>query len=510
MKTVPLMKDWKGMGPDNPRDSMPSNQVWRLEDYIPRLLGSSLESRQGWKYHVTSPLNDFITAQLWVNTLGGSHHLAATPKTLYNLDDPVTPRVVTTLGTGPTSGALWPMASFYEYVLIPRTGDQLPVILRYAGASEVLVTTHTSTPKAKVAATWQNRFVLANTLTDPNTIYFLSVEWPGGLTTTPIWDPKAYWETSADVMGLAVTRNSLVIFHEGTVERLRGTKAPGQDIEEDLWMEPLIGLGGCNEPHTICYWTDNVIFADARGVYLTDGTTIRDISTQGGIGREWRRAYDPSWRVSAGVVYDQYVVAMADLTNQVFKKCFVCDLYSRSWSIFNNMPFSSFVAAVGERERFYGGGFDGKVADLGVMWEEADRTTDNVDGNGIPVLPQLETAWYRLSENESMKRVKNVYFSFDLDESAGQVKVYVCEQVQPRSPADWILVKTIQENDILDNRGQPVAINGYERRRIAVGRESFGFSFKIETVGTLKNLKLYDLSAELVPGREDSYSGLVG
>jgi hypothetical protein len=508
-KTLPLKKGWRGMGPDAPRDAMPDASVWRMEDYIPNLLGSTLEMRQGWQNYVNSPLDGYVTAQQWVNTLGGNHHLAATNKTLYNLDNPAVPRLISTVGTGPTSGALWPMAALYEYVLLPRTGDQLPVVLRYQGQNEVLVTTHASTPKGKVAATWQSRFVLANTPTNPNFVYFLSAEWGAGLTTTPVWDPIAYWETTADVMGLAVTRNSLLLFHEGTVERLRGTKPPGALIEPDLWMEPLIGLGGCNEPHTICYWTDNVIFADARGVYITDGTTIKDITDQGGIGREWRKAYDPTWRVSAGVVYDQYVIAMTDVVNQVFKKCFVCDLYSKSWQIFNNLPFSSFVASIGEVERLFGGGLDGKVADLSTMWTEADATTNNVDGNGAAVLPQLETAWYRMSENESMKRVKNIYLSLDLDEVDGEVKVYVCEQVQPRSPADWILVKTITEGDFLDNRGQSMSIDGYRRRRILVGRESFGFAFKIETTGLLKNLKIYDLSAELAPQREDSYSRLV-
>ena len=76
--------------------------------------------------------------------------------------------------------------------------------------------------------------------------------------------------------------------------------------------------------------------------------------------------------------------------------------------------------------------------------------------------------------------------------------------MQPRSPADWILVKTITKGDILDNRGVEVSIDGYRRRTIQIGRESFGFTFKVETTGTLKNLKIFDLSAELAPGSEDS------
>ena len=490
------MKNWKGMAPDNPRDGMSDAQVWRMEDYIPRILGSSLESRQGWTYHTTTPLGSYITSQIWVNTLGGSHHLAATTANLYNLDNPTAPRLV-----GNYPGMLWPMATMYEYVCVPRI-DDYPVFLRYAGGVEVGVTADASTPKAKIATVWQSRFTLANGtaggVSQPNFIYFLSAEWGAGLTTTPVWDPLAYIETASDVTGLAATRNSLIIFHEGSVERLRGTKPPGAGVQMDVWMEPLIGQGGCNEPHTICHWNDNVVFADARGVYLTDGTTIKDITAQGGMGSEWRRAYDPLWRVSAGVYRDQYIVSMVDVTNSLFKKCFVCDLYSRNWQVFTNMPFASFVASTGEIEKMFGGGLDGKIANVSECWREADSTVDTVDGNGVSVLPQLETAWYRMSENEAMKRVKNVYFSYDLSEDTGELKVYASEKVNPDS-GDWILLKT------LGDRLAP-APDSYERRRLPLGRQSYGFTFKVETTGKIKNLKLYDLAAEALPSREESYA----
>ena len=201
---------------------------------------------------------------------------------------------------------------------------------------------------------------------------------------------------------------------------------------------------------------------------------------------------------------------MVDITNGLFKKCFVCDLYSRNWSVFNNMPFSSFVASTGEVEKVFGGGLDGRIANVSECWREADPVSDTVDANGVAVLPQLETAWYRMSDNTSMKRLKHIYFDFDLDEANGQVKVYGCEQVQPEKPADWILLKTIEEGNLLDNRGGPIDVEGYRRRKIEVGRQSYGFAFKIETVGTIKNLKLYDLAAELQPSREETYTNLVG
>ena len=88
----------------------------------PGALGSSLESRQGWTYHVTTPL-DRLRHRADLGQHAGRHAPsgAATTQTSTTSTFPATPtgRVADDL-----PGALWPMATLYEYVMVPRTGQQ--------------------------------------------------------------------------------------------------------------------------------------------------------------------------------------------------------------------------------------------------------------------------------------------------------------------------------------------------------------------------------------------------
>jgi hypothetical protein len=390
--------------------------------------------------------------------------------------------------------------------------NQLPVILRYVPgqANETILTVHASTPQGSVAARWNDYFVIANTAAQPNTLFFSPPGFsPLSGNTTPAWDTISYAESSDVVTAMALTRNALLVFHRGSVERLRGSVPPTTNNPSgDIWWEPMIGAGGCREPHTIKFWNDNVLWAESHGIYITDGTTIRDLTAQAGEGRNWRTTYQQQYRLCGGIYDDYYVCAMVDQPSQTFKKCFVVDLYARTITTLTNIPITSIVTTTGETEAVYGGTYDSRIIDLTKMWDAADSTVDTVDGNNVPVLPQLETAWYRISQDEMMKRIRNVFVSFDLTETTGHLKVYGCEQVQPRTGADWILLRDMRENDLIDQDGNPIAepLHTYIRRRLPLGRESWGFSFKVETTGRIANLKLYDFAVEGPTVREASYA----
>lgn len=522
MKTTKLFDQWKGMAPDSPRDAMSKQQVWLMKDFIPKVLGSSLEARNNWIYSTNGPLSGYVTAQKWINTLGTQHYIAATQNKIYNLDSRNAPREVSALG-----GAQNPISSMFEFVQIPRVGalpaGSLPVYLRYTQGSavETVLTTHATTPRAFHGEAWNAFFVLANGVTDdvpvgggaavPNVYHPSRVWWMGGgqdlgwvptSGTTPALDALAWWDTSADVTALGKTRTALLCFHADFVERLRGGVPPGTDRDGDFWMEPLIGLGGCTQPHTVCYWNDNILFCDGRGAYISDGTTIRDLSAQGGISRRWRRQqYSRDVRIAGGIYADYWVLTMMDKTNWSFITCWVCDLYARQWFEFSNIPVISLMTATDMREKLYGGTPDGKVIELTACWDDQDAATDTIDGNGVPVLPLLETAWYRMSENEAMKRVRNVFISFDLTESTGHLLVYGTEKLDP-TDTDWLLLRDMRMTDL-----DPLqAAHSYMRRRLPYGHESYGFSFKVTTSGQIRSLKIHDLSVEGPGAREESYA----
>lgn len=500
MRTTRLFGSWKGMAPDSPRDHMGKDAVWLMKDYIPDVLGAQLESRSPWTYYLNGPLVAFVSSQKWVSTLGQNHHLVGTPYNLYNADTPGSPRIVSTL-----QGFYYPMASLYEYVGVPRGPGNGMLFLKYTTGSsvETVLTTDNSTPPATYIEAWNSYFVLANWPGYAQRIAWLEPGFPLTGSTTPAWDSKSWWDTSNDVTGLARTRSALLVFHANGVERLRGSIPPGTNRQTDLWMEPLKGLGGCTQPHSISYWNDNVLFCDGRGAYLTDGTTITDLTAQGGISRLWRKQYATGVRVAGGIYADFWILSVTNTANGAVVATWVCNLYTRKWMQFTNVACSSFVTAVDTNEHLYGGTYDGKLIDASRMWDEADPVSANVDGNGVSVLPQLETGWFSMSDNFSRKRVKKAEIAYDLYEDSGALNVYASQRVSPSQSADWTLLRACR---MRDQDGIAVDTRNLVRRKLELGYEHYGFCFKLETTGTLRNLKLYDLSVEGPIVREESYA----
>jgi hypothetical protein len=490
------------MSPDIARDKMGKDSVWLMRDWVPNDLGSQLESRSPWSYSTNGPLNGPIRTMKWVNTQGLSHHIAVTATSVYNLDTPNAPRVVSAITGGGN-----PLASLYEFVCVPRSDDTLPLFFKYdqGATTETILTTDPTTPKGKFVAPWLSYFVLANSVQYPSRLFWLEQEFARtpGTFTTPAYDPKAWLDTSNDITALTRTRTSLLVFHTAGVERMRGGIPPGTNRDDDLWLESMSDDIGCPFPQSIVHWNDNVLFCDTRGAYITDGTQIKSL-TQGAISRAWQaRGQTPTLRLSSGIWSDFWVVTALRTDTGAFIDCWVCYLPTRKWFTFTNVPCSSFVTAT--PERLYGGTWDGKVIDCSHMWDEADPLTDSIDGNAVAVLPSLETAYFTLTNGSvTRKRAKDVFLNYDMDEAAGGLNLYACEQAQPDTNNPYLLLKTFRSADqdailpVRDARSQV-------RRKAPLGLSAFGYSFKLQATGTLRNLKLFDFGVEMPSSREDSY-----
>ena len=116
------------------------------------------------------------------------------------------------------------------------------------------------------------------------------------------------------VTGLWPMGAQILVFHDGSIEKLRGSIPPGTDRRhDDMWLDPFTEQMGCNDPASIVGWQENVIWAAPRGVYLSDGSTIRSLTEQGGIGDLWRTLYAnkrPGTQVVAAVFLDLLFVSV--------------------------------------------------------------------------------------------------------------------------------------------------------------------------------------------------------
>ena len=112
-------------------------------------------------------------------------------------------------------------------------------------------------------------------------------------------------------------------------------------------------------------------------------------------------------------------------------------------------------------------------------------TATNADADGSPVLPQLETAWFRLGE-EGRKRIRHAYLSYDVRASA----------TSPILGVDYI--KTPQETTWLPAGNLPPSAT-YRRQRLPVGKQPYGIAFRVRQLVPSTVTRLFDLAVEESP-----------
>ena len=120
------------------------------------------------------------------------------------------------------------------------------------------------------------------------------------------WDPLSYMDSPRTVTGLAPMTSLILVFHPKSIWKIRGG-IPGARSRDDMTTDMFSDQMGCEDPGSICNWQENVIFANSRGVHLTDGATIRSLTDQGAIGDFWRTIFSrkrAGTRVVAGVYLD--------------------------------------------------------------------------------------------------------------------------------------------------------------------------------------------------------------
>jgi hypothetical protein len=122
--------------------------------------------------------------------------------------------------------------------------------------------------------------VLGGSTANPNRLFF-----------SPTPDIEATWDTANSwidcdyaITGLASLHNVLLIFSQGHTERIIGsTPPPGSDMDRAP-----VGSIGCTDARSIVVQEGNAIFANPRGVYLTNGAGFASLTTEGFIETYWQ------------------------------------------------------------------------------------------------------------------------------------------------------------------------------------------------------------------------------
>ncbi len=478
------------MHQDDGRDSVPPSKVWDMTDVVPRLLGSSIRGRGSWPY-ASDALPSPPAAALYAP-------YAAGPRLLVILENGNTRFVDTTTGALTTvsiTGDTVQNPVFHrDRAIVPRASGNIAAV--FVAQNGTLSNAPVTALQGRYAAVFKDRVILASSLAEPTMI---AASKPGDPTVA--WDALSKIPTSLPLTGIAAQRNQILAFHEASVERLRGTAFPdsaASDPTGDMILEPLFDRAGCYDARSIVNWQDNVIFADQRGVHITDGAIVRNMIAQGGIQSYWRSLFTSSViSIASGIVRDLLHVTVRFSAGAAVTLC--CDIQSRNWWRYSNIDAATYASISGDEERLFAGDAGAfRMTDMGVMYNP-NPSVPQVDGDGTPVLPSIETGWMRLGRGEeAQKRIRFLNVSYETGVAAldAAAAVEISRLHGPSENDHYHLMQSLAHSD------------EYRRTRVRAGFSSYGLGLKVAAVTSVNDFRVHDIAVDAYAEEEQRVGSL--
>lgn len=448
-----------GVRRDNARDQVPRGGLWWSQDMLPNV-DARLRERGGYTNASDAIAGVFANADL----VGAGIYapFSAAGKNLAIAEDSgVSARLIEIASNGTCTdiGALsqWAIAplAFHRDVVILTgfSGGSAPQ--KYNGSA--ISSLGGSPPSAIYGGVFNDRTLLARTAANPNRLWFSDPGDPEGWDTT-----NTYWDFSFPIKGLASLRTAILVFHDSYTSRLRGTTPPpGTDFFADDPMWPV----GCTDARSIATWNDRVIFANAEGIYVTDGAGLDDLTARCGVAKYWRETlaeYSSTWTIGGGVLRDHYIFTVMD--GSTFKASAAIDLRRLAYWPMTNLDMRCTWPKQGlSDELYFGRRGAARVGGLSSVF--MPTSTVKNDGDGDAVAGLIETPFYR--GKPSTKGWRRLFTSHYLrDYASDNPTVQASYVTTPEATSYTNLASAYSET------------SGEDRKPLPLGFRSRGVAFK--------------------------------
>lgn len=507
---VSLIEGVRAFARDFARDRPQQGFLWDMGDWVPNLLDSELTSRGGWTWGSAGLPAQVVAGKYMPYKAGDKLLVIGANGRLYDIALS-SPNAATDIGAVPVTAQNpvqhrdWMFTFDQAQALTPRM-----VAWTGTGSPTISPLTHASAPKARYGTVYKDRLVVGNLPGQEQQVRF---SYPGFVlkddpnTGNPVamkWDDNSYINSSLAITGLTAMRSMLLVFHAGSVERIRGSIPPGTDIASDMFLESLFDRAGCTDARSIAHWNDNCIFADERGIHLTDGSIVRNLISQAGLLYYWRTLYRAKQSLAAEVYLDYYIITV--IRTDGISVTLVVDLNRRSIFRFSNIRATCYIPSVGAQEKlWFGHQTYNRLAELSSCFFPVFTTAANADADGTPVLPVLETYWHRMGEI-GPKRVRHVYASYDVRTPGTAVAAGWRRELDPDAEPPAVVpastgspVLTIEyiqgpQRSDWELAGAMPSSTDLRRQRLPVGKQTLGIAFRVTQTAPSSVTRLFDLS----------------
>ncbi len=483
-----------GMKHDLPREQLPKGSVWALTDWLVKN-DAPLQRRGAWSLQ-NVPSATSTTAH-YMAGVGFAQFTAGSKVVSFDDAGVLWAASVTSASSSSVGAAFVPAAPpvFYRQKLYVPDVNASAVPKVYDGSTVAAMTA--SAPSAALGCVYKDHLVLARSTANTNRMWFSSGGDPTGWVTSA---SGQYLDTTYPIQGLGALRNMIIVFSEGYTERVRGDIIPGVS-GSDFVKEPLFPVG-CSDPASICVTDDYVVFANASGIYLTDGSSIADLTDQSSNKQYWQElmaSYAAAWTIAGAVYNGQYVFSV--MNGATLITCGVLDIRRRVFTQLSNVKATMMVATptgiLDAPAALFFAVRDSSVSTRPVgnattMWTQAGNSAYRQDYVGTGPAPVVETAYYQ--GREGLKRWKNLYVRYlQTDAATDNPLLRAYFQTDPASTSYSTLNQAYPENTATSLVRLPIAAGG----NAYGGQRSNGIAFKLVGESYSGDLRINSLQAEI-------------
>jgi hypothetical protein len=353
-----------------------------------------------------------------------------------------------------------------------------------------------SPPSAKVGMTWLDYLVLGN-IKDSGTTYANRLVF-SGVGNSESWSTgTSFFDIIEipEVVAFSQLRSLIVVFGFKETWMLNGdTPPPGGNLTKRRLFSQ-----GCIDSRSVANYREYVLWANSEGVWKSDGTTLTELTLQGGISTYYRSLVSGIKLASGGIVSADIIHGcyFLSITNNagVHVTTLRYDIERETWDEQTNIKATMYAtrpaSGAGSAELFFGHRLYPRVGKLAQLW--LPDATNAYDADGLAVQPQLEfpsykiyTFWRRrIIPAPQNQRYRRGWFSYDLRALPGGAPYFQADAVfSPESTAYETLTPTLP------------ATTKADRFPANVRRKAHSVGFRLTQVGPSSDTRFYEVELE--------------
>lgn len=489
MNLEPIFESYKqAMKRDFPREAMPEGALWNLVDYIPEAINSALRKRGGFAYasqDITS-----VTASATYIAHGIFAPYSAGNSILAFDEDGRAYEVESTTGTENIGAAVTTRNStFYSDMVVVAHdgGTTAPKKITRSGGAHTIANLGGTPPAGRYLTIYKDVLWLAAPSASADRIFFSTAGNPEAT-----WDTaNKYLDSSYPITGLAALSNAVFVFSLGRTMRVRGSiPPPDSDFIVD---DPLFEVG-CTDNRSIANYRDKVIWANAQGLYISDGTALEDLTRICGMKSWWRdvmagregsnpAAYSVSTHTIAAAVYGDYYF-FSILNSNGFVDAGFIDLTRYTWHRLSNIDAACWFSRPFPEELFWGMRNLARVVKMSDIF--APTAATKADADGVAVTPVVEFPFW--TGGPGQKTFRSLAVGYDIRDAASD---------NPNLTVSYI--DTSEETSYTNLSPSLDETTEYERVRLPLNFPAPGIGLKITQVGASSDTRLYTVELDARP-----------